>query len=193
MFSRSSEDSLLAYLCRFAVRAPPLSLAAFLASVKSTASLLVFQSASQVSLRTRTSLRPSLPACPGSTINRVCLSFCVPASVMRISVVLESLPVVHRLRLYVLGLGPDLPWVDEPSPGNLRLSTAQILTGLSLLIPAFSLPCSPHGLPVVLQPACIAPLPIAPKCNSTASVSGFSPVNLRRRITRPVSYYALFE
>ena len=24
----------------------------------------------------------------------------------------------------VLGLGPDLPWVDEPSPGNLGLSTA---------------------------------------------------------------------
>ena len=39
----------------------------------------------------------------------------------------------------VLGLGPDLPWADEPSPGNLRFSAAQILTVLSLLIPAFSL------------------------------------------------------
>ena len=38
-----------------------------------------------------------------------------------------------------LALGPDLPWADEPSPGNLRLSTARILTLLSLLIPAFSL------------------------------------------------------
>ena len=38
-----------------------------------------------------------------------------------------------------LTLGPDLPWADEPSPGNLRLSTARILTSLSLLIPAFSL------------------------------------------------------
>ena len=38
-----------------------------------------------------------------------------------------------------LSLGPDLPWADEPSPGNLRLSTARILTLLSLLIPAFSL------------------------------------------------------
>ena len=38
-----------------------------------------------------------------------------------------------------LDLGPDLPWADEPSPGHLRLSTARILTLLSLLIPAFSL------------------------------------------------------
>lgn len=27
-----------------------------------------------------------------------------------------------------LSLGPDLPWADEPSPGNLRLSTIRILT-----------------------------------------------------------------
>ena len=38
-----------------------------------------------------------------------------------------------------LALAPGLPWADEPSPGNLRLSTARILTSLSLLIPAFSL------------------------------------------------------
>ena len=51
-----------------------------------------------------------------------------------------------------LSLGPDLPWVDEPSPGNLRLSTGEILTHLSLLMPAFSLVCSPALLPVHLQP-----------------------------------------
>ena len=27
-----------------------------------------------------------------------------------------------------LGLGPDSPWEDKPSPGNLGLSTARILT-----------------------------------------------------------------
>ena len=47
--------------------------------------------------RTRTSLRSSLTACTGSTINLLMLSFCVTASL--ISVVLESQPVVHRLRL----------------------------------------------------------------------------------------------
>ena len=59
-----------------------------------------------------------------------------------------------------LDLGPDLPWADEPSPGNLRLSTGRFLASLSLLMPAFSLPYSPLPLPVQLLPVCIAPLPI---------------------------------
>jgi hypothetical protein len=63
------------------------------------------------------------------------------------------------LTTFVLGLGPDLPWADEPAPGILRLSMARILTELSLLIPAFSLLCNPHVLPVMLQLAHDAPLP----------------------------------
>ena len=59
----------------------------------------------------------------------------------------------------VLGLGPDLPWADEPSPGNLRLSTVRILTSLSLLMPAFSLVYSPLLLSVQLLPVYDAPLP----------------------------------
>ena len=59
-----------------------------------------------------------------------------------------------------LGLGPDLPWVDEPSPGNLRHTTVRFRTSLSLLMPAFSLVCSPSALPLGLQPAYVAPLPI---------------------------------
>ena len=59
-----------------------------------------------------------------------------------------------------LDLGPDLPWADEPSPGNLRLSTGAILAPLSLLMPAFSLLYRPRLLPVTLQPIYIAPLPI---------------------------------
>ena len=60
----------------------------------------------------------------------------------------------------VLGLGPDLPWVDEPSPGNLGLSTCKFLACISLLIPAFSLLCRPRLLPVPLLPAYDAPLPL---------------------------------
>ena len=60
----------------------------------------------------------------------------------------------------VLGLGPDLPWADEPSPGNLGLSTAMFLALLSLLIPAFSLLHRPHVLTVMLQPMHYAPLPL---------------------------------
>ena len=66
----------------------------------------------------------------------------------------------------VLGLGPDLPWADEPSPGNLGLSTGRFLACLSLLIPAFSLLCRPPVLPVWLQPTYYAPLPLACICTA---------------------------
>ena len=92
----------------------------------------------------------------------------------------------------VLGLGPDLPWVDEPSPGNLGLSTGMFLACLSLLIPAFSLVYSPQVLSILLLPST--------HCSSTtrfrasiASVSRLSPGHFRRTTTRPVSYYALFK
>ena len=137
----------------------------------------------------------------------------------------------------VLGLGPDLPWADEPSPGNLGLSTCKFLAYISLLIPAFSLLYRPQVLPVLLQPVHYAPLPLScmstvlsrsqclspgnicrissinrtrlksGRCNSLhlfpeysthtaepeASVVCLAPLHLRRTITRPVSYYALFE
>ena len=92
----------------------------------------------------------------------------------------------------VLGLGPDLPWADEPSPGNLGLSTCRFLACISLLIPAFSLLCSPPVLPVWLLPAHYAPLPLA-YANPKLRWCVLAPLHLRRTITRPVSYYALFE
>ena len=58
-----------------------------------------------------------------------------------------------------LTLGPDLPRADQLYPGNLGYSAARIHTLLSLLIPAFSLPCSPRPLSVPLRRACNAPLP----------------------------------
>ena len=59
----------------------------------------------------------------------------------------------------VLALGPDLPRADQLYSGNLGYSAIRILTLFSLLIPAFSLPCSPQLLSVLLLPACNAPLP----------------------------------
>lgn len=43
-----------------------------------------------------------------------------------------------------LALGPDSPWADEPAPGTLSHPAAEILTLHSLLMPAFSLPHTPH-------------------------------------------------
>ena len=91
----------------------------------------------------------------------------------------------------VLTLGPDLPRADQLYPGNLRYSAKRILTSISLLIPAFSRPCSPQLLTVLLRPACNAPLPIL--SDPLVSVVRFSPGHFRRRTSRPVSYYALFE
>ena len=91
----------------------------------------------------------------------------------------------------VLTLGPDLPRADQLYPGNLGYSAERIPTSLSLLIPAFSLPGTPQLLPVLLRCASNAPLPY--HTVSCASVSCFSPGHFRRRTSRLVSYYALFE
>ena len=90
-----------------------------------------------------------------------------------------------------LALGPDLPRADQLYSGNLGYSAARILTLLSLLIPAFSLLSSPHPLPVMLPSPKNAPLPTL--TSSAASVWCFSPGHFRRRTSRPVSCYALFE
>ena len=126
--------------------------------------------------RARTSLRSILGASTELTITPLCSSSCVIASVKHPLVVQEFPPVVHRLRPYVLGLGPDLPWADKPSPGNLGLSTARFLTELALLIPAFSLACSPHVLTIMLQPACNVPLPICLNNRFHSFGGRFSPV-----------------
>ena len=61
--------------------------------------------------------------------------------------------------LFSLTLGPDFPRADQLYPGSLGYSAIRILTLFSLLIPAFSLPCSPQLLSVLFLPACNAPLP----------------------------------
>ena len=91
----------------------------------------------------------------------------------------------------VLALGPDLPRADQLYSGNLGYSAWRIPTSISLLIPAFSLLNSPLLLTVQLRSVKNAPLPTF-SCSS-ASVSCFSPGHFRRRTSRLVSYYALFE
>ena len=119
------------------------------------------------------------------------LSLCVPTVLIYSSTGISTC--CPSATACALALGPDLPRADQLYPGNLGYSAERIPTSLSLLIPAFSLPGTPQLLTVLLRRACNAPLPIRLASNSSASVSCFSPGHFRRRTSRPVSYYALFE
>ena len=81
--------------------------------------------------------RPGQPT-PGSQYVHV--SVCLNFSGYGISTVCAS------TTPFGLALAPGLPRADEPTPGNLRFSAITILTQFSLLIPAFSLLCSPPAL-----------------------------------------------
>ena len=60
-----------------------------------------------------------------------------------------------------LGLGPDLPWADEPSPGILRLSAGRILTCLFAYLYRHSHFCTLHySLRYSFNAVQNAPLPI---------------------------------
>ena len=100
---------------------------------------------------TPTSLAPVFPF-------PVVLSYCVPTVLYYRSTGISTC--CPSTTSFDLALGPDLPRADQLYSGNLRYSAGRILTFLSLLIPAFSLPYSPQLLPVLLLPVCNAPLPI---------------------------------
>ena len=124
-----------------------------------------------------------------SFLSRLTLSFCVPTFLIYRSTGISTC--CPSATSFDLALGPDLPRADQLYPGNLRYSALKILTSISLLIPAFSLPETPQLLPVLLRRFSNAPLPIL--SDSLVSVARFSPGHFRRRTSRPVSYYALFE
>ena len=120
----------------------------------------------------RTSLLLCLASPTGLTITRLILSFCVTASFLGGAGISTCYP---SATTSVLTLGPDLPWADEPSPGNLGLSTGMFLACLSLLIPAFSLLQCPPCLSIRLLPLHIAPLPRILSDAPIASVSRLAP------------------
>ena len=130
-----------------------------------------------------------LPRLYRSFHSRLTLSACVPTVLLQDSTGISTC--YPSTTSFDLALGPDLPRADQLYSGNLRYSVGRILTFLSLLIPAFSLQNTPQLLPVLLLRVFNAPLPI--RLDSSASVSCFSPGHFRRRTSRLVSYYALFE
>src|SRR2546421_8740256 len=91
-----------------------------------------------------------------------------------------------------LALGPDSPWADFPSPGNLRLSANGILTRFIVTRSGILTGTSSRGrCPSPFNLSCHALLPYG--VSHTRRFGGvLSPVHYRRRTPRPVSYYALF-
>src|SRR5690606_37194379 len=142
----------LAYLCRFAVRAPAFSLEAFLGSVGSATSVLNFPrrrvsrfACGGFAYRTLYPLAPGRPT-PGCAYP--------PASPHRPNeraAVREYEPVLHRLRLPASPSVPTNPERTSLPQESLGLRRRGFSPRLSLLIPAFSLPCAPRRLPVPLQ------------------------------------------
>ncbi len=167
------------------------AIAAFLGSVDSEASLLKFRSTSRLTITLRIFQKGLASRLYRSFLSRLFLSSCVPAVLYHSSTGISTCcPSTTPLGL---ALGPDLPRADQLYSGNLGYSAVKILTSLSLLIPAFSLLKSPRLLTVPLLPFKNAPLPLILTYESQASVSCFSPGYFRRRTSRLVSYYALFE
>ena len=163
------------------------TIAAFLGSWL-TLFLTLVQSASRLRIDERICQLISYLACSGIPFP-VVLSFCVPTVLLYCSTGISTC--CPSATSFDLALGPDLPRADQLYSGNLRYSARRILTFVSLLIPAFSLPKNPQLLTVLLRFFSNAPLPIIN--DSTASVSCFSPGHFRRKTSRLVSYYALFE
>ena len=93
-----------------------------------------------------------------------------------------------------LTLGPDFPWADDPSPGTLvltanRILTCFIVTHAGIRTSIYS--TCPYGHASLFMERSPTNDPQAD--HSAASVYRLSPDHFRRTVTRPVSYYALFE
>ena len=114
-----------------------------------------------------------------------------PIAVTRGAGILTSFPSTTP---FGLALGADSPCVDE------RCARKPWAFGVEAFHPHYRYSCQ-HShfryLQQTFQSTFIglrnAPLPRTPKCASQASVYRLAPLNLPRRPTRPVSYYAFFK
>ena len=92
-----------------------------------------------------------------------------------------------------LCLGPDSPRADKPSPGNLGLPAGGILA-LLLATHSCILTSDTSSIPSRTPSTAYRTLSYQTCYHaSAASVYVLAPLYLRRRYSRPVSYYALFQ
>jgi hypothetical protein len=135
-----------------------------------------------------------LDAPTGFSVARLCFSECVPPSLHDCGAgILTCCPSAAP---FGLTLGPDFPWADDPSPGTLVLTADGILTRLIVThtgIRTSTHSNSPSGLPSPQVERSPTRNKLHATCQSAASVQRLSPDHFRRIVTRPVSYYALFE
>ena len=132
-----------------------------------------------------------LPRLYRSFHSRLTLSACVPTVLLQDSTGISTC--YPSTTSFDLALGPDLPRADQLYSGNLRYSAGRIPTFLSLLIPAFSLLIPPLLLTGTASSVLRMLLYQLKFINSKASAVCFSPGHFRRRTSRLVSCYALFE
>ena len=114
-----------------------------------------------------------------------------PIAVTRGAGILTSFPSTTP---FGLALGADSPCVDE------RCARKPWAFGVGAFHPHYRYSCQhshfrylQHALQHTFIGLRNAPLPRAPKCTPRASVYRLAPLNLPRRPTRPVSYYAFFK
>ena len=134
------------------------TIAAFLGSVGSGTSLLIFRSASRIIYYQGFFLPITTPRLHQEFQTWLVLSLCVPTVLLLCSTGISTC--YPSTTLFSLALGPDLPREDQLYSGNLGYSAYRILTYISLLIPAFSLHNTPRLLSVPLRRVRNAPLPL---------------------------------
>ena len=125
--------------------------------------------------------------------SHACLPFCVTPLLKQLLPVLEYQPVVHllrslprirsRLTLRRRSL-PRNPYAFGGKDSHLSFRYSYQHSHFPQVHRTFQFDFYPMGT---------LPYPVYFTYTATASVSYFSPGNLRRRVSRPVSYYALFK
>jgi hypothetical protein len=126
---------------------------------------------------------------PGQPSPGIRITFCVIPSLLY--KVLEYKPDSHQIRNFCLSLGADLPWEDYLYPGNLGLSAKGFFI-LFVVTHAGIFTCDISTKHHHLASSTYTTLSYHTYV-SVASVSCLAPLHCRRKMTRPVSYYALFQ
>ena len=176
----------------------PGSLAAFLASVDSAASILVFCPHHTSALMGKRTSLLSQPRCLDGLYHQpalpILLCHCFSQTPSRQYRNINLLSIAYDS--IVLGLGPDLPWEDEPSPGNLRLSLDGISTRLFVTyadIFASNSSTGAHAPTSTYNGTLLYHDPPINRRTIRSFGNMLSSVCFRRKIARPVSCYALFK